>query len=57
MTKFAYNNAKYATIGYMPFELNCRYHLCISYKENVDPRSRSKAANELTEELRNLIVA
>ena len=57
MAEFAYNNAKYASTGYTPFELNCGYYSHISYKEDVDPCSRSKAADELTEELRNLIVA
>ena len=57
MAKFAYNNAKHASTGYTPFELNCGYHQRVSYKEDVDPRSRSKAADELTEELRNLIAA
>ena len=55
MAEFAYNNAKHTRMGYTPFELNCRYHLRISYEEDVDPRSRSKAADELTEKLRNLI--
>ena len=54
MAEFAYNNAKYASTGYTPFELNCGYYPRVSYKENVDPHSRSKAADELTEELRIL---
>ena len=57
MAEFAYNNAKHASTGYTPFELNCRYHPRVSYKEDVDPRSRSKAADELTEELRTLMAA
>ena len=56
MVEFAYNNAKHASIGYMPFELNCGYYLYVFYKDDVDSRFRSKAANELTKELRNLIV-
>ena len=55
MAEFVYNNAKYTSMGYMPFELNYEYHLCVFYKEDVDPCSRSKAADELTKELRNLI--
>ena len=55
MAEFAYSNTKYASIGYTPFELNCGYHSCVSYKEDVNLCFRSKAANELTEELRNLI--
>ena len=55
MAEFAYNNAKYTSMGYTPFKLNCGYHPRISYKEDVNPRSRSKAADELTKKLRNLI--
>ena len=42
---------------YMSFELNCGYHPRVSYEEDINLHSRSKAANELTEELRNLIAA
>ncbi len=55
MAKFAYNNAKNASTGHTPFELNCGYHPRVSFKEDVDPRSRSRFANELVEELRELI--
>ena len=55
MTEFAYNNVKYASIGYMRFELNCRYHQCVFYKEEVNPYSKFKAADELIEKLRNFI--
>ena len=57
MAEFAYNNAKHANTWYIPFELNCRYHPRVSYKEDIDSRSRSKAADKLTEELKNLIAA
>ena len=57
MAEFAYNNAKHTSMGYTPFELNCGYHPRVSYEEDVDPRSRSKAADELIEELRTLIAA
>ena len=55
MAEFAYNNAKHASIGYTPFELNYMYHPRVSYEENVDLYSRSKAADELIKELRNLM--
>ena len=55
MAEFAYNNAKHASMGYTPFELNCGYHSSVSYKEDVVPHSKSKVADELTEELRNLM--
>ena len=55
MAEFAYNNAKHASTGYMPFELNCGYYPRDSYEEDINPHSRSKTANKLTEELRNLM--
>ena len=57
MAEFAYNNAKHASTGYTSFELNCGYHPRVSYEEDVDSYSRSKAADELTKELRNLMAA
>ena len=57
MAEFAYNNAKHASMGYISFELNGGYYSYVSYKENIDPCSKSKAANELAEKLRNLIAA
>ena len=56
MAEFAYNNAKNASTGHTPFELNCGYHSRMSYKEDVDPRSQSKSADELSAELRELIM-
>ena len=55
MAEFAYNNAKNASTGYTPFELNCGFHPRVSYKEDVDPRSKSKTADQLTTELHNPI--
>ncbi len=37
MAKFDYNNAKNASTGHTPFELNCGYHLRVSFEENVNP--------------------
>ena len=56
MAEFAYNNSKNASTSYMPFELNCDYHLWMSYKEEVDPRSQSKSADKLSEKLRELMI-
>ncbi len=47
MAEFAYNNAKNASTGHILFELNCGYHLRVSFKDDVNPRSRSRSANEL----------
>ena len=55
MAEFAYNNAKNASIGHILFELNCGYHLCISYKEDLNLHSKSKIAKELSFELQNLM--
>ncbi len=55
MTEFAYNNAKNASTGHTSFELNCGYHLRVFFEEDVDPRSRSRSANKLAEELRELM--
>ena len=56
MAKFAYNNAKNASTLHTPFELNCGYHPQMSYKDNVDPRSKSKSADNLSAELRELMI-
>ena len=53
MAKFAYNNAKNASTGHTSFELICGYHFRMSYEEDVDPRSQSKSADELSAELKN----
>ena len=56
MAEFAYNNANNASSGHTPFELNCGYHPRMSHEENVDPRSKSKSADELSAELRELMI-
>ena len=55
MAEFAYNNAKNASIGHIPFELNCGFHPRVSFEDNVNPRSRFCSANKLAKELRKLI--
>ena len=55
MAEFAYNNAKNISIGHTPFELNCSFHLQISFKDDIDPCSRSCSVNELAKKLRKLI--
>ena len=55
MAEFAYNNAKNVSIRYTPFELNCGYHRRVSYKEDFNPRSKSRTAEELSSKLRELM--
>ena len=55
MAKFAYNNAKNASTGHIPFKLNCGYYSKMLFEENVDPRSKSRSVDKLAGELRELI--
>ncbi len=55
MAEFVYNNAKNASTSHIPFELNCGYHLRVSFEEDIDSYSRSRSANKLVEELRELM--
>ena len=56
MAEFAYNNVKNASFGHTSFKLNCGYHLQILYKDNVNPCSKFKSANNLSVELKELII-
>ena len=56
MAEFAYNNSKNASTGHILFELNYGYHLWMLYKEKVNLRSQSKSVDELSEELRELMI-
>ena len=55
MAEFAYNNAKNASTGDTPFELNCGYHSCVSFEKNTNLHSQSKTAKELSSELKELM--
>ncbi len=55
IAEFAYNNAKNASTGRTPFKLNCDYHPRVFFEEDVDSCSRSRSANKLAEELRELM--
>ena len=55
MMEFIYNNAKNASTGHTSFELNCGYYPRVFYKEDLDPRSKSKIAKELSSKLQNLM--
>ena len=45
-----------ANTGHTPFELNCGHQPQILYKEDVNPYSQSKSADELGEEVKELII-
>ena len=51
-----YNNAKNASTGHTPFELNCGYHSRMSYEEEVNLCSKSKSADKLSADLRELMI-
>ena len=57
MAEFVYYNAKNASIGYTPFELNYGYYPWVSYEKDLDPSSNSKTAEKLSSKLQNLIAA
>ena len=56
MAKFVYNNAKNASSGHTPFELNCGYQSQMLYEDNIDPCSKSKLADNLLAKLRELMI-
>lgn len=56
MAEFTYNNAKNVSTGHTPFELNCGYHTLVCYKEDIDPRFGFLSADELSSELRELMI-
>ena len=56
MAEFVYNNAKNASSGHTPFKLNCGYHPRMSYKDDVDSYSKSKSTDNLSVELRELMI-
>ena len=55
IAKFTSNNTKNANTGYNLFELNCDYHLCISYEEDIDSCFISKLPDDLASKLRKLM--
>ena len=55
MAEFAYNNAKNASTGHTPFELNCSYHPHIFFEADINPCSQSKTAKKLSSKLRGLM--
>ena len=57
MAEFAYNNAKNASTGHMPFKFNCGYHPRVLYEEDLNSRSKSKVADKLANELKDLMTS
>ncbi len=55
MAEFTYNNVKNASTDHTPFKLNCGYYPRVSFEEDIDTHSRSRSANKLVEELRELM--
>ena len=55
IAKFAYNNAKNASTGHMPFKLNCGYHPRIFFKEDTNPHSQSKTIKKLSSKPKELM--
>ena len=55
IAEFAYNNTKNVSTNHTLFKLNCAYHSRMSYKEEVEPHFKSKSADELSAELRELM--
>ena len=55
MAEFTYNNIKNTSIGYASFELNCKYHLQVLYKENLDPYLQLRTAEEPSSKLQELM--
>ena len=55
LAEFAYNSAKNASIGHTLFELNRGYHPRVSYKEDLNPYSKSKIVEKLFSKLQILM--
>ena len=55
MAEFAYNNSRQTSTMMSPFEVLLAYDPRMSYEDNRDPRSKSRAADKNTAALRDLI--
>ena len=56
MVKFAYNNAKNASIGYTPFELHYSYDLWMLFKKDINHHFSSNLADKLSAKLKKLMI-
>ena len=55
MAEFVYNNAKNASTGHTPFKLNYGFYSRVFFKNDVDLCSKSRSANKLVKELKELM--
>ena len=55
MIEFAYNNVKNSSFGYTLFKLNYSYHLYMFYKKNFNFNFKSKLADKLLIDIKELI--
>ena len=56
MTEFVYNNTKNTSISHIYFKLNYGFHLYVFFKKDINFYLRFCLAEELTKELRDLIL-
>ena len=56
IAEFVYYNTKNTSTSHMPFKLHYDYYSQMSYKENINFRSKLNLADKLLVELRELII-
>lgn len=56
MNIFTYKITKNMNTNYIFFELNRHYHPCISYKKDIDIRSKLKSAEKLGIKFKELMI-
>ena len=54
MAKFAYNNVKNTSTGYILFEFNYKFYSQVLFKKDADSYSKFCSANKLADKLREL---
>lgn len=54
IAKFAYINAKIASTGHIPIQLNCFFYFQAFYKKDINLWSKSKVINKLAGELKKV---
>lgn len=56
MAEFIYNNVKNANNNHIFFKLNCGYHLCIFYKDDINFSFKSKLAYTLLVKFKKFMI-